>query len=113
VAVAAQPVLATVTKVSPGETRRLLAWQERRLEFDTVPLADVVREFNRYNRQQLAIADAALAEKRFSGTFRADGYESLVRLLENDFGVRTERGERAIVLRRPGAEENHGGADRR
>lgn len=90
---------ATVVKVSAPEVRRAMAWQERRLEFDSVPLAEVVQEFNRYNRRQLVIADPRLATKRFSGVFRADGYESLVRLLEEDFGVTASNHEREIVLR--------------
>lgn len=98
-ATAVAPATATVQKVTPPEVRRALAWQERRLEFDAVPLAEVVREFNRYNRTQLTIAEETLATKRFSGTFRADGYESLVRLLEEDFGVSVARSEREIVLR--------------
>lgn len=90
---------AAVEKISAAALQRALAWQERRLEFDAVPLAEVVREFNRYNRRQLVIADAPLAAKRFSGTFRTDGYPSLVRLLEADFGVTATAGEREIVLR--------------
>jgi transmembrane sensor len=89
----------TVEKVAPPAAQRALAWQERRLEFDAVPLAEVVREFNRYNLRQLVIADATLAAKRFSGTFRADSYESLVRLLETDFAVIATRTDREIVLR--------------
>jgi transmembrane sensor len=84
------------------QVQRALAWQERRLEFDAVPLAEVVREFNRYNRRQLVISDPQLAAKRFSGTFRADGYETLVRLLEDDFGVTATRSGREIVLRAGG-----------
>lgn len=95
----AAPTSAVVTKISAIEVQRALAWQERRLEFDAIPLADVVREFNRYNRRQLVIPDPQLAAKRFSGTFRADGYESLVRLLEDDFGVAATRTGHEIVLR--------------
>lgn len=93
------PVPAAVHRLSPGEMQRALAWQERRLEFDAVPLAEVVREFNRYNRQQLAIEGGALRNRRFSGTFRADGYEAFVRLLEEDFDVTVSREGGAIVLR--------------
>ncbi len=93
------PVRAIVEKIAPPATLRALAWQERRLEFDAVPLAEVVREFNRYNRQQLQIADVVLAERRFSGTFRADGFESFVRLLEDDFGVTATRTDHEISLR--------------
>ena len=93
------PELATVAKVDPPAIQRALAWQERRLEFDAAPLAEVVAEFNRYNRRQLVIADATLAAKRFSGTFRADSYDPFVRLLEDDFGVIATRTEQAITLR--------------
>lgn len=95
----APAVIATVETIAASATHRALAWQERRLEFDAAPLADVVHEFNRYNRQQLVIADATLTAKRFSGTFRADGYEALVRLLEEDFGVTATRSAGVIELR--------------
>jgi transmembrane sensor len=88
-----------VERVTPPAMQRALAWQERRLEFDSAALVDVVQEFNRYNREQLVIGDAALAARRFSGVFRADSYESLVRLLETDFGVTAERRGREIILR--------------
>jgi len=93
------PLVATVQKVSDPEMQRALAWQERRLEFDSVPLDEVVREFNRYNQRKLVIGDAYLAARRFSGTFRADGYEALARLLENDFAVTVTRTDGEIVLR--------------
>lgn len=92
-------VASTVASVSAPEIRRALAWQERRLEFDAIPLAEVASEFNRYNRRKLVIGDPLLAAKRFSGTFRADSYESFVQLLEADFDVAVTRNEREIVLR--------------
>ena len=98
-ATATTVAIATVEDVSAPAAQRTLAWQERRLEFDSASLAEVVREFNRYNRRQLVIAAPDLAAKRFSGTFRADGYESLVSLLENEYAVIATRGEREIVLR--------------
>jgi transmembrane sensor len=85
------PTVASVERVGAPAVQHALAWQERRLEFDAVPLGEVAREFNRYNRSQLVIDDAALAARRFSGVFRADGYEAFVRLLEIDFGVTVER----------------------
>lgn len=78
---------------------RALAWQERRLEFEATPLAEVVAEFNRYNRHQLIIADPRLAGKQFGGNFRADGYEAFVNVLESSFGVMAEREDGRTVLR--------------
>jgi transmembrane sensor len=91
--------VAAVQKVSAVEVRRALAWQERRLEFDEVPLAEIVRQFNRHNRVQLVIDDPQLAQQRFSGVFRADGQESFLRLLQDDFGVQVTHRGREIVLR--------------
>jgi transmembrane sensor len=88
-----------VVKVAPLAVGRALAWQERRLEFEATALDEVVGEFNRYNRRRLVIADPRLAEKRFSGNFRADGYESFVRLLEENFQVMVRRSDEEIVLR--------------
>ncbi len=90
--------LASVTKLTAPEVQRKLAWQERRLAFDGVPLAEVAKEFNRYNRRQLVIVDQQLSEKRFSGTFRSDGMESFIRLLETDFGVTVVRDASSVRL---------------
>jgi transmembrane sensor len=96
---APEPAVPAVQKVSATEMRRALAWQERRLEFDEVPLAEIVRQFNRHNRVQLVIGDPQLAQQRFSGVFRADGQESFLRLLQDDFGVQVTHRGREIVLR--------------
>lgn len=95
----AAPVAVAIREVPEVEVRRALAWQERRLEFEDLPLAAVVAEFNRYNRTQLLLVDPALGSRRFSGTFRADAYEPFVRLLEENFGVRAEHGANGIELR--------------
>ena len=89
---------AVIVRLAEADVIRALAWQERRLEFEATPLADVVREFNRYNQTRLVIVHEELGRRRFSGTFRADGYETLVRLLEQDFGVKVGRNEREITL---------------
>lgn len=93
----AKPVTAT-----PAEVRQALAWQTRRLDFDAAPLSEIVAEINRYNRHKLVIADAELEARRFGGSFPANDYETLVRMLEADFGVVAERkgGETWLRVRR-------------
>ena len=81
------------------EIERSLAWQERRLEFVSAPLAEMVAEFNRYNRRKLVIADAALAAQRFGGVFRPDDSAGFVRTLEINFGVVTEQQPDQTILR--------------
>jgi len=88
-----------VAALDQAAVRRHLAWQERRLEFDEAPLAEIVGQFNRHNRVRLTIDDPELSRQRFSGVFRADGQESLLRLLQNDFGVQVERRPDEVVLR--------------
>lgn len=95
---AAPPVVAAV---SAGEISRALAWQGVRLEFAGLPLAEVVKEFNLRNRQQLLVGDAATGRLRIGGSFRADNVEAFVRLLEASFSVATERlADGSLVLRR-------------
>ena len=83
------------------DMERTLAWQDGRLEFAAVPLGEIVAEFNRYNRHRLVIADPRLAALRFGGSFLADGYDTLVHLLETNHGVIAERRGDETVLRLP------------
>ena len=93
--------LPIVETVSATEMERELAWQSARLEFEELPLAAVVAEFNLRNRQQLVIGDPSIASLRVAGTFRADRVEAFARLLEATFGIKVDRGqEGAWELRR-------------
>jgi len=87
--------------VPPLHMQRALAWQEHRLEFSSVTLEEMVAEFNRYNRHRLVIADSRLAAQHFGGNFDSDGYETLVHLLEANYGVIVERHADETVLRLP------------
>lgn len=90
-----------VAAVSAGEIARALAWQGVRLEFEALPLGEVITEFNLRNRQQLVIGDAGTGRLRVGGNFRADNVDAFVRLLEASFGVVAERrADGALVLRR-------------
>jgi transmembrane sensor len=92
--------LASAMAVAPAQIDQALAWQERRLKFDAVPLSEVVSEFNRYNRHKLVIEDPTLAAQQFGGTFRPEGYETLISLLQQSFNVVADRRENATVIRR-------------
>ncbi len=94
VATPAAPVV-----VPLAEIEHTLAWQEGRLEFVSAPLAEMVAEFNRYNRRKLVIADAALGAQRFGGVFRPDDSAGFVRTLEVNFGVVAEQRADETILR--------------
>lgn len=93
---ASSPVVAVL---GVSDVERSLAWRERRLEFASTPLAEVVAEFNRYNTRRLIIDDPKLAELRFGGVFRADASDMVVRMLETNFNVVAERQDDRTLLR--------------
>ena len=96
-AVALAPMV--VVPVAPAEISQMLAWEDRRLEFDPKPLSALVAEFNRYSRHKLVVADPAIAGLKVGGSFRVSDYDAFVRLLESSFGVTAERLENETVLR--------------
>jgi transmembrane sensor len=91
---AGETVTISATRVSPvervaeTEVDKKLSWTEGRLWFERQRLADVVAEFNRYNRRQMVIADPAIADLRIGGGFEATDPESFVAALERTFGIR-------------------------
>jgi transmembrane sensor len=78
---------------------RRLAWQNGQLEFDNTPLSEAVEEFNRYHRQQIVIADPAVATSTVGGRFAIGNSEGFVRLIEATFDATTmRRNQEEIVL---------------
>jgi transmembrane sensor len=99
VSIDAQPEPIAIAALHEREIVRALSWQEKRLEFVSTPLSEVVAEFNRYNAHKLVIADPKLADLKFGGIFRPDAAETAVRMLETNFGVVAERRGSETLLR--------------
>ena len=89
-----------VRDVTSEEIDQALAWQTMRLEFNNLPLRDVVAEFNRYNSRKLLIEDRATGDILVGGSFRADNVEPFVRLMHLGFGVSATARGRDVVLQR-------------
>jgi transmembrane sensor len=77
-----------VEKVAEADVSKKLSWTEGRLWFERQRLADVVAEFNRYNRRQMEIADPAIADLRIGGGFEATDPDSFIAALERTLGVK-------------------------
>jgi ferric-dicitrate binding protein FerR (iron transport regulator) len=81
-----------------------LAWRVPRLKFAATPLAEVVAMFNAHavagRDSRLVLASDAPADARVSGMLRSDDVESLLRLLEAEFSISSEKRAGEIVLRR-------------
>lgn len=81
------------------DAKRVTAWRQHRLIFDNEPLANVIAEFNRYNRQHLIVEDHELAARGISGVFDPEKPETLVLFLERKGGVKTiELSNEALLL---------------
>ena len=70
------------------DTHRELAWADGRLIFENDSVERAIREFNRYNRIQLTVTDAALARRTISGVFSASDPESFAAFLQTVAAVR-------------------------
>lgn len=100
-AVPSTPAPPEITRLTPTEIAARLAWRVPTIEFSGTALAAVVPVINRHANAQLVIADPALGDIRLSGVLRADNLETLLRLLEDEHGVRAARGpDNTITLRR-------------
>lgn len=104
-AVAVQPASAggdpTVVALPAADAAARLAWRQRRAEFSSVPLAEVVAHVNRHTRVQFALGDPALGAVRLSGVFRLDDPREFAEVLAQGFDLVGERESDAlIVLRR-------------
>jgi len=77
-------------------------WLVGRLKFEGEPLGQVAEEFNRYSTRKLVIADARLAAKPISGTFRADDQDAFVQALAIAHLARVEsENDETVQLGRP------------
>lgn len=91
-----------IERVSHDQSEEMLAWEDPRFVFNGQSLAEVAQEFNRYNRSQLVLADAATGAVKIGGSFRANHVRAFIRLLGVSFGVRAdERGDQIILRKSP------------
>lgn len=67
-----------------------LSWREGVLTFDRATLADVAREFNRYNRKKLVVDPATTATIHVGGTFDAENVDAFVRLMQQAYRLTIE-----------------------
>lgn len=74
------------------------AWTQHQLVFDSTTLADVASEFNRYNRQQLIVRDAALQDFHVTGVFSSADPSSLLKFLRAQRDIRVEETQQEIWI---------------
>jgi transmembrane sensor len=97
---------AIVTPVQASKHREsqpanVAAWTTGLLVFDSEPLREVARAFNRQNAKQLIITDPELQELRISGVFPAAGAGPIAKFLRERFGVHVVETDAAIRIEKP------------
>jgi transmembrane sensor len=88
-----------LTPVSLGTAEESLSWRRGILVFHDTALADAVAELNRYNAVQISIEDEAVARLPIAGEVRATNVDAFVRIVEQAYHLRAERGQGTITLR--------------
>lgn len=84
--------------VDRPDLARLTAWQQGRVVFDALPLAEAAAEMNRYSKTHITIADAEVAQLRIGGVFHAGDSEEFVRVATVALGLRAEqRGDTTVL----------------
>ena len=96
----ATPVSLSVTRKTPEELADELAWRRGMLVFRNTPLAEVVKEFNRYNTIKLVIADPSIAGERIYASLKTDDFDGFVQLAQVALNLRVEREGSVILLSR-------------
>ena len=93
----------SIVRKTPQELADALSWRRGVLVFRGTPLAEVVRQFNRYNTTKLVIADPTIASEPFSADLRTDDFDSFLRLAQAALNLRSVRvGNEILISREPG-----------
>ncbi len=96
----ATPVSVSVTRKTQQQLEDELAWRQGILVFRKTKLADVVREFNRYNTSKLVIADPSIANEILTANLRTDDFEDFLNLAQTQLNLRVDReGNRILIFR--------------
>jgi transmembrane sensor len=96
--VAAGNLPVTVSAIDPAVDT---AWRERKLTFESRPLAQIVAEFNLYNSTPFELGDEALANIEVSGSFNANDPESFSQFLAAAGIANTTKYADRVLLRLP------------
>jgi transmembrane sensor len=79
----------TISELDAATLARERAAEEPLLRLGGLTLAQLAAEFQQRTGQRIQFADPGLASRRVGGRFRADDVAGFVRLLEEDFGLRS------------------------
>jgi transmembrane sensor len=89
-----------VTKETHRQLAGELGWRTGILVFRNTPLIDAARQYNRYNREKIVIADTSAAELTISGALPATDTQEFIHIAKKFFGLRIKNYGDEIVISR-------------
>lgn len=72
--------------ITAADQDRITAWHKGRIEFHNWPLADILREYNRYSAEKMYV-DPGVKDIYFSGSFTLENKDELIKAIENAFNI--------------------------
>ena len=90
----------SISKESPSALGVQLSWRHDVLVFNHTTLGAAANEFNRYNSQQLVIADSATASRTIGGTFPKNGLVDFAEVARDMLGLKVARDHDRVVISR-------------
>jgi len=88
-----------VIKTAQPDVSNAVAWRQRRIVFNSVTLAEAVKEFARYSDFHIQIEGDALARRRIRGSFHADEPQALLALFAGDTSVQIIRVDNGVIIK--------------
>ncbi len=104
----ATPVSVSVTRKTAQQLADELAWRRGVLVFRNTRLADVVREFNRYNQIKLVIADPSIADVKIYAELKTSDFEAFLNLAQTVLNLRADREGNEILISRMAGKTRRG-----
>lgn len=96
-----------VLQVTSAKSELVTSWQHGRMAFDGMPLGEIAREFNRYNPQQITVANAVITELQLTGSFSTTDPASFLDTVDRlpDIAVEWRSPTEAIIVREQHADD--------
>ena len=92
------PQVGSIGRVRKVDSRREFAWADGHLIFDHDSVAEVVRQFNRFNHVQIKVLDPQLATRPISAVFNVSDPEAFVTFLESVANIRVTHPSRDMIV---------------
>jgi ferric-dicitrate binding protein FerR (iron transport regulator) len=87
-----------VGRIMPADIDTVMAWRRRVLIFDGQPLAEVVREINRYRPGKIILANDALAQRKVQARFSLNQLADVAALIQDAYGAKVTSLPGSIVI---------------